>query len=1589
MMNLYPYPSQPPVKTPPPSIRRISIFMVVFFTALVRYTSVHSQSCTTKEYVYINEPNGIVHKMRVNPAGGGLTEVGGVNGIPWLKNPTEFPFPHGLGVDRNGFLYIGSNFTNPNDIRKVDCRGGVFPETEYRIPPLPTSNNWGELLTNIQSYAGFIYANGPDARIYKIDPCTGTTIGYIQFPGNTNDWGLYIDKNGKFYVTQPTGQIYAFKASASDFTAHTTFQPLIDLNANPSIGGLSPAYAKLGLQGITTDNAGNIYVVEGNRDARGTPSRLLKFSPTGAFIAAGPIDSDGTDKKGWNQMTGVIYSASSNKLYTTSLNPDEDCIYRWNTNLTPDGEAVGPVPNAFGQCKAIGILAESCPVSETIDRSVCGVKVGDRISLSELLKCEGIVCEGQWAPVMGNSNLTFNECDLTVTVNALPACGSFKISNEGLAGSSCEPFTIELNVTYLAEVKAQVIAGNQTVCPQDDPKAFTVTTPASTAQTGSTITYQWQRSTTSASAGFANIAGATSATYDSDPVTQTTYFRVLATIKGCTDGTCSDTSNVATLTLGTNCPKPCTPPARLVTATDPTCTSVGKLTLTSSNGDKYGISSGTTYTGPAYAAATAVPGTLPAIIKNNLSSTADSAYTIRVFNKDADCFKDTTVTVKATPIKPTVAIQAGFPACRNDFTTYTIKFTATGGTVTTVPSLTVTGDSISVPIATASVKLIITSAGGCKDSVTVAAPVCDKPVGSLGDFVWKDLNDNGKQDSGEPGVKDVKVILYAATTTGQPGAKLDSTTTSAAGKYNFANLSKGDYLVQIVLSTIPDTCRISDKQNQAGVPDSLDNDFNNGGFSDVVKLDPAKGGLDKDNPTIDAALVKTFVCIKPDAGKDSTYACVNNQLPTSFNLNDAQVGQKWKILSPVPAGANITVTTPEGLVTGTITAGTYNFILQTQSDSVNCRDTVKIVVQPCVVDCVKPDAGPDSTLVCTGTTQPTSIDLKDAKAGEKWKILTFPTPTTGNFGVSISTPAGLVTPKSPATSLIPGTYQFVLQNQSDSLKCRDTISVVVPDCTPAPCVKPLIGTITTTPATCANGTPNNNAAFTVGGISGGDKFSTATTLAGLAPYASATTLTGGTISLTGLPNPASPSGQTYFVRIYNGKTDCFRDTTLTLTFNDCGSGPCFDIATSGDGMDTLCSGYYGEVTSVKVGNNLPVKFVRFNSPQTVATVYTGGTLLETVTPSDSIASWPNGIPGSQFPANTGTSPVNYYVYAISADTTGLPANCRPFGQKVYTVLPLPKFTVSTEPICADSTTYTTKVNLPAGTFTLTVARGLQTIGNGPVPQDIIETRSGVSGSTTFTLAVADSAAAVVIRDEATGCATSGGVAKPVFVDCNGTYDLALDKSIDKKLAMLGETVNYTIRVWNEGQGNATGVEVTDSLNAGVQYVTHATATGNYNPTTKIWTIGNLAVGDTVTLSIAVKVVAQGVWFNTAEITGMNEKDEDSTPGNGKDGEDDIDRECFTVPVMVCRGQGTSIVLNVPAQYTGVVWFRKTQGGQPVKVAEGNSFTATETELGTYEYTFTSTSGTCPAEGCCPTIIVVEDCCPVDVCVPFVIKKKVK
>ena len=506
------------------------------------------------------------------------------------------------------------------------------------------------------------------------------------------------------------------------------------------------------------------------------------------------------------------------------------------------------------------------------------------------------------------------------------------------------------------------------------------------------------------------------------------------------------------------------PPAPLcnvvtkATATDPTCTTPGKIELISSNGDKYGISNGATYTGQAYAAATAIPSTLPAIIKNNISNAADSVYTIRIFSKANDCFKDTTVTVKALVKDATVSVANGFPACRSNGTAYTIKFTqspagsvVTAKDVATGAAIAVTGDSVAnIALTVAKVRLIVTN-GVCKDSVDVDAPVCDKPVGSIGDFVWKDVNDDGLQTlPSEKGVLGVKLNLYAAAAGIKTGAVLQSKTTDGNGAYLFSGLLAGSYIVEIDKTTLPDTCAITPKKDvNANGNDATDSDFDpTSGLSQVVVLNPVSNPttaaeiLATNNLTVDAGLVK--VCINPNAGKDTTLACIavggTGSTASSLQLTATPTGGTWTAKAGNPTGATVNSTGLVSVDYATAKGKSFDFIYTKGG----CIDTVKVIVPDCTIPCLKPSIGgpvPASQALCEGAAagQYTFADPDAGANNYQWYNYTNSNTTVGT---AIAGATGVFTPTTAQLPPADGNtyyYAMIATSKTGPASCSDTI----------------------------------------------------------------------------------------------------------------------------------------------------------------------------------------------------------------------------------------------------------------------------------------------------------------------------------------------------------------------------------------------------------------------------------------------------------------------------------------------------------------------------------------------------------------------
>jgi uncharacterized repeat protein (TIGR01451 family) len=104
------------------------------------------------------------------------------------------------------------------------------------------------------------------------------------------------------------------------------------------------------------------------------------------------------------------------------------------------------------------------------------------------------------------------------------------------------------------------------------------------------------------------------------------------------------------------------------------------------------------------------------------------------------------------------------------------------------------------------------------------------PFGSIGDFVWKDLDYDGIQDTGEPGIAGVTVSLQTCF-----GVTIATVESDADGAYTFDPVLLGDYQLVFDLGDV-DGC-ISTLQDQ-GPSDDSDSDIDETGTTDCFTVEP-------------------------------------------------------------------------------------------------------------------------------------------------------------------------------------------------------------------------------------------------------------------------------------------------------------------------------------------------------------------------------------------------------------------------------------------------------------------------------------------------------------------------------------------------------------------------------------------------------------------------------------------------------------------------------------------------------------------------------------------------------------------------------
>jgi len=68
------------------------------------------------------------------------------------------------------------------------------------------------------------------------------------------------------------------------------------------------------------------------------------------------------------------------------------------------------------------------------------------------------------------------------------------------------------------------------------------------------------------------------------------------------------------------------------------------------------------------------------------------------------------------------------------------------------------------------------------------------------------------------------------------------------------------------------------------------------------------------------------------------------------------------------------------------------------------------------------------------------------------------------------------------------------------------------------------------------------------------------------------------------------------------------------------------------------------------------------------------------------------------------------------------------------------------------------------------------------------------------------------------------------------------------MVAVGSNVTFTVTATNNGPSDASGVQVTDQLPAGLTYVSSTPSAGTYTSGTGVWDIGTLANGGSATLA---------------------------------------------------------------------------------------------------------------------------------------------
>ena len=214
-------------------------------------------------------------------------------------------------------------------------------------------------------------------------------------------------------------------------------------------------------------------------------------------------------------------------------------------------------------------------------------------------------------------------------------------------------------------------------------------------------------------------------------------------------------------------------------------------------------------------------------------------------------------------------------------------------------------------------------------------------------------------------------------------------------------------------------------------------------------------------------------------------------------------------------------------------------------------------------------------------------------------------------------------------------------------------------------------------------------------------------------------------------------------------------------------------------------------------------------------------------------------------------------------------------------------------------------------------------------------------------------------------------------------DVEVNKTVNVVEARYGDDLTYVITVRNNGPSDATNVNVFEKLSDYVTLVRYVSDKGTYDVDKNIWYVGNLANGETSTLTLVVKVISLGIIENSVVVTSS---ENDTDPTNNNYTSDNVTVVRLDTPIElytydITYGDDENLVVVLPDDATGTV--NITVGGRtytdvpiengkvilPVDDLAAGNYTVDVTYGGDVNYVPNSTSGTFNVARAVPVITI--------------------